>query len=123
MDNIEERRESLGMDILQSHLMEEKARHDDYATRLYNTLCNQRFEHKESGQRWSGSFRYNGDLLGRLRQRMMGYVDYLEFYPPPDPDMLDAEVLLDLENLGWEPCEWEDRYFGKKAGDYGYSES
>ena len=114
--------ESLEMDVLQSQLMEEKARHDDYATRLYNTLCNQRFEHKESSQRWSGSFRYNGDIVGRLRQRMVGYVDYLEFYPPFYPDSLDEEVVKDLADLGWEPCEWEDRYFGKNAGDYEYSE-
>ena len=114
-------RESLEMDLLQSQLLEEKARHDDYANRLYDTLCNQRFEHKESEQRWSGSFRYNGEIVARLRVRMQGFVDYMEFYPPYNPDNLDEEVLKDLADLGWVPCEWEDRYFGKDAGEYGES--
>jgi len=105
---MEQSKESLELALYRSQLFEEKVKHDDYADRFYNTLCNQRFEHKESKDRDSFSFRAAGDVLATMRKKTHQGEDYLTFYPPSTPSLKDSEVLQDLEELGWMACEYED---------------
>ena len=105
---MEQSKESLELALYRSQLFEEKVKHDDYAERLYNTLCNQRFEHKETKDRDSFSFRGAGDVLATMRKRTHMDQSYMEWYPPSAPRLKDIEVLQDLEELGWMPCEYED---------------
>ena len=95
-------RASLEHDLIRSDWMLEKVRTDDYAQKLYATLCNNEFQRQDvwtvlSDQLWSCTWRYAGGIIASMRQEG----DYMDWYCSGGEGYVDEEVAEDLAKLGW----------------------
>lgn len=75
---------------------------NDYAQRLYATLCNNEFQQQDVWQvlknhSWSCSWRYAGGVVANIREEG----DYMDWYCSGNENTIDEEVEEDLLNLGW----------------------
>ena len=99
---------SLEYDMRVSELIVHKVRSDDYARRLYATLCNNDFFKGDNKEPWHCSWRGAGGIVADLRQEG----DYLDWYLSgmtfddesdevlPEGTICE-EVRADLSTLGW----------------------
>lgn len=65
--------------------------------RLWGTLANAEFEHKELGHTAGYTFRAAGDMIAAI----IGAGDYMHWYCSADYDLKDEEVLRLLATEGW----------------------
>jgi hypothetical protein len=94
----------LNHDIVKDKIMMTKVVRQDYAVKLYGTLCNMRWKKDGSSKLWSTSWRSAGGIVADLRNNNECYVD---FYCSGNEHKEDPEVLNDLEKIGWLPVPWK----------------
>lgn len=77
--------------------------------RIWRALANQTWVHTATGELYSCSFRYAGQLIADL----CGFGDYLDWYcctnyaagnAPSDPGYIDDDILTGLAAYGWAPA-------------------
>lgn len=125
-------KDNLEWDLRTSDMIHEKCKQDSYAQNLYAALCNMRWQRREvmpilKDEYWSCSWRYAGGIIADIREEG----DYLDWYCSgiaggDEPDVykdahdlkrksyvpegqVTEEIRADLEALGWQPLEWQDR--------------
>ena len=123
---------NLEYDLRTSETIAVKCKDDSYAQNLYAALCNMRWQRREvmpilKDEYWSCSWRYAGGVIADIREEG----DYMDWYCSgiaggDEPDVYEAghdlkrkgfvpegqvtdEIRADLESLGWQPLEWEER--------------
>jgi hypothetical protein len=77
----------------------------NFAVAMYGALCNMQWVHQETGEVYSCSWRYAGDLIASLRH--MGE-DYLAFYCSGNEGHVEDSVRNFLGQAGWLPLPYED---------------
>lgn len=93
----------LEYDLLQSVLIKEKVKNNEYAQKLYAALCNTLWNKGDSKKDWSCSWRYAGDIVAELRQ--IGE-DYISFYcsgigQGTPEGIVEPEIEKDMKDLNW----------------------
>lgn len=88
--------------LLKKHLSD-KVIEDDFANKLYGSLCNIIWYNKSTEDIYSCSWRYAGELVGDMRCKGE---DYLDFYCNGKEGSIDSEVCKELMKLGYEPLEY-----------------
>lgn len=78
--------------------MRDKMEDYDYATKVYNALCNVEWTHAETKEVFHCSWRYAGGIVAQNRRYGE---DYMEFYASGGEGILDKEVVQDFAKLGW----------------------
>tara|TARA_Y100000590_G_scaffold239882_1_gene269757 strand:- start:10029 stop:10349 length:321 start_codon:yes stop_codon:yes gene_type:complete len=106
MEDKEEEMNKLDHDIVRDKIIMTKVARQDYAVKLYGTLCNMRWQKDGSRKLWSVSWRSAGGIVAGLRDNNENYLD---FYCSGVEDEQDPEVLKDLKKIGWNPIPWEKR--------------
>ena len=123
---------NLEYDLRTSETIAVKCKDDRYAQNLYAALCNMRWQRREvmpilKDEYWSCSWRYAGGVIADILEKG----DYMDWYCSgiaggDEPDVYEAghdlkrkgfvpegqvtdEIRADLETLGWQPLEWEER--------------
>ena len=104
-------KQDLERDLLDcKFIIDRLRREDDYATRFYNALCNNRWCHdsdvhglRNEDDTWSCSWRYAGDLVAKLRA--CGE-DYLDYYCSGREGHVHIDIEEDLKKLGWRQINW-----------------
>ena len=94
-------------DLIDCQPIKEKVRNDDgYAKRLYDALCNTRWDHAShihgvgnEDDGWSCSWRYAGGLVATLRA--CGE-DYLDYYGSGNEGCIADDIYDDLMKIGWD---------------------
>ena len=89
--------------LLKDNLFE-RVLEDDFANKLYGSLCNIIWYNRTTEDIYSCSWRYAGELVGDIRCRGENYMDY---YCNGKEGIIDPEVLKELKNLGYEPIEYK----------------
>ena len=99
-------KQDLERDLLDCKFIKDRLRReDDYATRFYNALCNNRWCHdsdvhglRNEDDTWSCSSRYAGDLVATLRG---GGANYLDYYSSGNEGLISTDIADDLNKIGW----------------------
>lgn len=97
------KKNNLEYDLRTSEWMLNKVRlSDEYAHKLYATLCNNEFIKRElwpilKDEKWSCSWRYAGGIIADMREAG----DYIEWYCGGDEGQVFEEIEEDLHRLGW----------------------
>lgn len=78
--------------------MRDKMEDYDYATKVYNALCNVQWQHVETKEIFHCSWRYAGGIVAQNRRYGE---DYMEFYASGGEGALETEVVMDFAKLGW----------------------
>ena len=86
------------------YLLKDKLVDDEYATDMYNALCNMRWKNKSTGEVYSCSWRYAGGLIAEIRNKGE---DYMNFYCSGREGNILEEIETDLNNFGWIKYPWE----------------
>lgn len=89
---------SLERDLGLSARLRSLVRSELFATLLYGALCNTVWRHKATGILWSCSWRYAGGVVANLRCQG----DYMDWYCSDGEGLVDEQVLVEIETLGWE---------------------
>jgi hypothetical protein len=104
-DDKDEVKVSLEMDISDNVEFKRWIREDETrAQHLYHTLCNNEFEHRDTGKRWTCSWRYAGGLVSDVLCKG----DYLSWYCSGSEGHLDEEIVEWFCKMGWTPIEEND---------------
>lgn len=105
---------NLEMNLLRSHSICRKVKESkEYAQSLYAALCNVEYI-STSGEKWSCSWRYAGDIVARMREEG----DYMDWYCSSfgreydniREGIVTKEIQEDLEQLGWTVKRYGDLY-------------
>ncbi|NBT76181.1 hypothetical protein EBZ80_18420 [bacterium] len=110
-EDLANNRNNLEYDILTTDwLCDKVTKSEDYAIRLYGTLCNNGFQHKDAmpDEYWTCSWRYAGGIVASVT----GRGDYLTYYCSGNEGIIDPEVREDLLKLNW--CVVDGFYANRK---------
>jgi hypothetical protein len=101
-ENDLEEMKSLDYDMQRDSNIVQKVKDDDYAAKLYGSLTNITWIHKETNTNWTGSFRHVGGIVADLRPRKRDYSeDYLDWYMSSEEGVVNLEIEDDLNKIGW----------------------
>lgn len=78
---------------------------DDFAQMLYASLCNKIWVNKNTGEKYSCSWRYAGGIVASMR--CCGE-DYMDFYCSGGEGQVNERVRKVLDDLGYIPTDYED---------------
>ena len=80
----------------------------DFATDVYNALCNMRWQRKDNQKEiYSCSWRYAGGLVADMRGNNDS-MNYMDFYCSGNEGVITDEVAAAFEKLGWVQLPWND---------------
>jgi len=63
-------------EVLLNKIFSEQVKEKDFARKLYDCLCNTIWYNKTTGDIYSCSFRYAGDILANMRHEGESYLDF-----------------------------------------------
>lgn len=78
--------------------MRDKMEDYNYATNVYNALCNVQWQHVETEEIFHCSWRYAGGIVAQNRRYGE---DYMDFYASGNEGVLTKEIVQDFAKLGW----------------------
>jgi len=108
-------RNNLEWDLRTSDHLCAKVKDDDYAKKLYASLCNTDWLRIEvvpllrqdpKQDFWSCSWRYAGGIVANMREEG----DYIDWYCSGMEGYIDPEVSEDLKQLGWQGIDQEGHW-------------